>query len=61
MALVCSMTMRHRNVEFTIEIDENAFQLYISTLKKRLSYNNPNLINVTHRCGEIVSTKRIGD
>jgi len=31
------------------------------TLKKRLSYNNPNLINVTHRCGEIVSTKRIGD
>jgi len=35
--------------------------LFVFTLKKRLGYNNPNLINVTHRCGEIVLSKRIGD
>jgi len=41
--------------------DVNLGLLRLRTLKKRLGYNNPNLINVTHRCGEIVSTKRIGD
>jgi len=41
--------------------EEERKDIFTCTLKKRLGYNNPNLINVTHRCGEIVSTKRIGD
>jgi len=47
------------NIKISSLGDIRKMQKY--TLKKRLGYNSPNLINVTHRCGEIVSTKRIGD